>query len=398
MQCKPLRSHKTWHTNSIRSSLLTSLPLSLPFHSITKHSTMALARIKSRLTTSSSPAPPPSPVPLSARGNRTEQAFSNYLDKMKNMPDLNLPDYVNRSVIADVEYRLIKSKDRNSISEMMRSAKKYGVFRISGHGISTEELQVAFTEAEFCFGLLADRWSRDGDREEFQWSRSAIAAAERRRDVAREDRFRKFSQKMDNVASKLEAIADVAANIVGSYKSKSRKKIKENETRMTLFKHNNSALQPHTPRSSHTPRATADGKAESCSFALSLHIPTEQGEFCLLTKEGPLSFRTSPDTIIFTFGEQIELNLLGYEICKYLSNGKFMVIKEWSCGEFKGSFGEINIEPEIQAEGAYSIELKCSPSILNHAVDRINTISITDQILFLLALALLYVVVSFLFL
>ncbi|KAI3525769.1 hypothetical protein L1887_04839 [Cichorium endivia] len=337
---------------------------------------MALARIKSRLSTSTSPAPPPSPAPNSARGNRTEPAFSNYLDKMKNMPDLNLPDYVNRSVIADVEYRLIKNKDRNSISEMMRSAKKYGVFRISGHGISAEELQQAFTEAEFCFGLLADRWSRDGDREEFQWSRSAIASAERRRDVAREERFRKFSQKMDNLASKLEAIADEAAKIIGSHKSKqSRKKIKENETRMTLFKHNNSALQPHTPRSSHTPRAAADGKTESCSFALGLHIPTEQGEFCLLTSEGPLSFRTSPDTIIFTFGEQLQ---------------------EWSCGEFKGSFGEINIEPEIQAEGAYSVEFKCSPSILNHAVDRINTISITHQILFVLALALLYSLYSFL--
>ena len=75
---------------------------------------------------------------------------------------------------------------------------------------------------------------------------------------------------------------------------------------------------------------------------------------------------------------------------------KIMVIKEWSCGEFKGSFGEINIEPEIQAEGAYSIELKCSPSILNHAVDRINTFSITDQILFLLALSILYCLISFL--
>ena len=114
------------------------------------------------------------------------------MDKMKHMSDLNLPDYVNRSIIADVEYRLIKSKDQNSIREVMRSVGKYGVFRISGHGISVEELQQSFTEAEFCFGLLAERWSRDGDREEFQWSRSALAAAERRREVTREERFRKF--------------------------------------------------------------------------------------------------------------------------------------------------------------------------------------------------------------
>ncbi|KAF5782854.1 putative gibberellin 2-beta-dioxygenase [Helianthus annuus] len=338
---------------------------------------MALARIKNRLTTSSVPAPPPSPVPTSARSNRSDQ-FSSYMDKMKNMPDLSLPDYVNRSMIADVEYRLIKTRDRNSVNEMMRSVKKYGVFRISGHGISTEELKQAFSEAEFCFGLLADRWSRDGDREEFQWSRSALVAAERRRDVAREEKFRKFSQKMDNLASKLEAIADDAAKIVGSYGSrKSRQKIKENETRMTLFKHNNSALQPHTPRSSQTPRG--DSKKDSSVFALSLHIPTEPGDFCLISEEGPLSFRTGPDTIVFTLGEQLQ---------------------EWSCGEYKGASGEINIEPEIQEDhepGAYSVELKCSPAILNQAVDRINTISLTDQIFGVLALLMIISIIAYFF-
>ncbi|KAD3336685.1 hypothetical protein E3N88_32204 [Mikania micrantha] len=339
---------------------------------------MALTHIKNRLASSSVPAPPPSPAPPSAKGNRSEQAFSTYLDKMKHMPDLSLPDYVNRSMIADVEYRLIKSRDRNSISEMMRSAKKYGVFRISGHGISTEELRQAFMEAEFCFGLLAERWSRDGDREEFQWSRSALQMAERRRDVARDDRFRKFSQKMENLASKLEGIANDAAKIVGSHgRRQSRQKIEENETKMTLFKHNNSALQPHTPRASQTPRAEV--KKDSCSFALSLHIPTEPGDFCLLSDEGPLTFRTGPDTIVFTLGEQLQ---------------------EWSCGEFRGAIGEINIEPEIQEDqeqGAYSVELKCSPSILNHVVDRINTISITDQIFGVILLFLLFSLLSLVF-
>ncbi|KAJ9543330.1 hypothetical protein OSB04_023037 [Centaurea solstitialis] len=335
---------------------------------------MALARIKNRLSSSTSPAPPPSPMPTSARASaRNEPAFGHYMDKMKHMSDLNLPDYVNRSMIADVEYRLIKCKDQNSIREMMRSVGKYGVFRISGHGISVEELQQSFTEAEFCFGLLAERWSRDGDREEFQWSRSALAAAERRREVTREERFRKFSHKMENLASKLEVIASDAAKILGSHGSRrSRKKIKENETRMTLLKHNNPTLQPHTPRS-HTPRV-GDGKTDACSFALSLHIPTEHGDFCLMSEEGPLSFRTGPETIIFTLGEQLE---------------------EWSCGEYKSAFGEINIEPEIQADGAYSVELKCSPSALNDAVDRINTFSITDQVFFVLALGLLYSLISY---
>lgn len=75
-------------------------------------------------------------------------------------------------------------------------------------------------------------------------------------------------------------------------------------------------------------------------------------------------------------------------------------LQEWSCGEFKGAMGEINIEPEIQAadheQGAYSVELKCSPPVFNHAVDRINTISLTQQIFFLLALLLLYALLSYL--
>ncbi|KAL4572124.1 hypothetical protein LXL04_018893 [Taraxacum kok-saghyz] len=56
---------------------------------------------------------------------------------------------------------------------MMESASKFGMFRLSGDGITPEELNAAFTEADFIFGLLAERWSRDGDREEFAWSRSA---------------------------------------------------------------------------------------------------------------------------------------------------------------------------------------------------------------------------------
>ncbi|MFS7988173.1 hypothetical protein Hanom_Chr11g01031531 [Helianthus anomalus] len=80
-----------------------------------------------------------------------------------------------------------------------------------------------------------------------------------------------------------------------------------------------------------------------------------------------------------------------------LSNSPF---KEWSCGEYKGASGEINIEPEIQEDhepGAYSVELKCSPAILNQAVDRINTISITDQIFGVLALLMIISLIAYLF-
>lgn len=151
---------------------------------------MAIARIRSRLSSSSASAQqPPSPMPNT---RRSDPPFNNYADKLKNIPEFDLPEDMSRPPIADVDYRLIKSKDKHSIQQMLDSAAKFGVFRVTGHGISPEELLMAFTEAEFCFGLLAERWSRDGDREEFSWSRSAMAMAERRREVKSADQFHMF--------------------------------------------------------------------------------------------------------------------------------------------------------------------------------------------------------------
>lgn len=169
------------------------LLISLPFDLRISHNNlpiMAIARIRSRLSTGG-PAQPPSPMPNS-RPTRNDPSFNNYVDKLKNIPEFDTTDDSNRPPIAEVEYKLIKAKDKNSIQQMMESAAKFGMFRVSGHGISPEELNAAFTEADFIFGLLAERWSRDGDREEFAWSRSAMAVAERRRDVKNDENFLKF--------------------------------------------------------------------------------------------------------------------------------------------------------------------------------------------------------------
>ncbi|KAI7751817.1 hypothetical protein M8C21_009267 [Ambrosia artemisiifolia] len=337
---------------------------------------MALSRIKGRLTSSPS-TQPSSPMPNPKISSRSDPPFNNYAEKLNNIPEFDLPDDMDRLPVADIEYRLIKSKDKNSIKKMLDSAVKFGMFQVSGHGMSLEELQTAFNEAEYCFGLLADRWSRDGDREEFAWSRSAMVAAERRRDVKSDQQFLMFRQKMDNLAKKLEIIAKDVAQVFGSNGGKKpRKKIKENETRMTLFKHSNSSLQPHTPRSCQTPGAMDGPRRDSAAYALGLHIPTESGEFRLLSDDGPYTFRANPNTIVFTIGEQLQ---------------------EWSYGEFRSVFGEINLEPDIQDEkGSYSIELKCSPAILNDAVDKNDKISITDQIIFVVVVAIVYKLFTYL--
>lgn len=140
---------------------------------------------------------------------------------------------------------------------------------------------------------------------------------------------------MENVANKLEKIAKDVTQVIGSNSGKQpRKKIKENETRMTLFKHNNSSLQPHTPRSSQTPR-TLDGSSrrDSAAFAVSLHIPTEYGEFRLLSEDGAYSLRTNPNTIVFTMGEQAEViaNHPRMHALRYCKNNKTPHVQVYKC-------------------------------------------------------------------
>ncbi|KAK9290956.1 hypothetical protein L1049_009136 [Liquidambar formosana] len=191
------------------------------------------------------------------------------------------------------------------------------------------------------------------------------------RDVIGTEKYRKFSQKMENVGRTLEVIAEELGRVFSENAAKgSGKRIRERESVLCLYRHSHEGVLDQKPPSD------SEKNCKSCDHALSLHLPVKQAEFCVQSERGPLSFDTGPDTIVVTAGELLE---------------------EWSLGEFKFVSGEMIFEPDIhESQASLFIELKCSPLTLNHELNKISkTISLVDQLFIVLIVAFLYKFVVF---
>lgn len=152
---------------------------------ITLHAAMAVMRHVSRSTTE---APPPSPIPT-GKGSRSaaSETFTQFLDKCLQIPDLialppsHLSGTASRHPIpADVDFRSLSA---DSIARLLVSAKQLGAFRITGHGISADELRSVVREAESVFGN-ADQprrlVERIVNREEIAWVRDRKSESDQR--------------------------------------------------------------------------------------------------------------------------------------------------------------------------------------------------------------------------
>ncbi|XP_057467767.1 uncharacterized protein LOC130757123 [Actinidia eriantha] len=339
---------------------------------------MAIVRTTSRLT-SSSQAPFPPPIPT-GRGSRSaaDSIFSDYLNRSLKIPDLSLPEAVHRSVPAEIDRRSLSSREGDSVKRLLRSVVEFGAFRISGHGIRVDELRSAYAVSDSVFRISDDRRRKYclyyGGREEFVWRCFDEAVAEHAREVIGAQKYRTFNQKMENVANELEAIAGELAKVMSDSANKEliHKEIQPRESILSLYRYDPDAFVGDDP-----PRLSSDRHRESCcEQALSLHLLLDECEFRVQSERGALSFNASPDTIVVTIGKQFE---------------------EWSLGEFKSAYGEATFERKLCNTGAsYSIELKYSHSTFNRRPAKTSkTISLADQILFVIVIALLYKIVSF---
>ncbi|KAA8517525.1 hypothetical protein F0562_017845 [Nyssa sinensis] len=334
---------------------------------------MAIMRTKSLL---SSPAPPPSPIPT-GKGVRSaaDSTFSEYIDKSIQIPELILPECLHRLVPANIDYQSLVSRDGDSVKRLLRSAAEFGVIRISGHGILADQIRSTLDKTESVFrisdGRKTEYCRHYVDSEEFVWRRSDIAMAEKCQDVLAAEKYRSFSQEMENVTSKLEAIAEELALVISENASKQpRKKIQPRESILSLYRYNRHSRMDQNPSLSN------EEIRESCGYALSLHLIVEQCEFSVQSESSSMSFNTSPDTIVVTIGEQLE---------------------EWSLGVFKSASEQVICEPKLHgSRPSFSVELKCWPKNFNHGHSKINkTISIADQILIILLIAFLYKIFVF---
>lgn len=284
-------------------------------------------------------------------------------------PNLALQAATRHPIPPDVDLRSLASQGRDSVDRILQSARQYGAFRISGHGISGEELRSLVEEAEPVFrnSEALNLVERNGNREKIVWARSPELESAPKFIGSETERYRNFRQIMENVAGKLDAVAKQLIRIfIEDADKKFWDGIKEKESVLALhrYDHNTDLLMEQI---SVLPKE----KNEHGDHALTLHLPTQHSHFYVQSKRGPLSFEQGSDIILVTVGKQLE---------------------EWSAGEFKSVSGEMIVAPDIQGiPASYSVELNYSSSTLFHSFYKnCNTISIPHQILLALIITLLF--------
>ncbi|CAN6995512.1 hypothetical protein IGI04_017897 [Brassica rapa subsp. trilocularis] len=333
---------------------------------------MALMRTRSQLNVSS-PPPLPSPIPR-ARGSRSaaNEILTEIIEKSIQVPELTLPEShsggescgARHLIPAEIDFRLLTSRREGSVDRLVRSAREFGAFRVSYHGISSEEMRSLVRESGRVFGVLEGRdtgfrRSVVGNRDEIVWVRSWKERMEWAREYIGPERYRCFSQEMENVADKLEGVARKLGQImVENSRRQTDKRIQIGESVLSVYRYNHENVTEQSPP---LPKETTE---EMLHYTLSLHLPAKNCEFRVDSGKGggPLSFHADPDTILVTFGRQLE---------------------EWSLGEFKCRQGEIIYHPDVYgSRTSFSVELKCMSLFLSHAstATTCKTFSLTHQI------------------
>lgn len=160
---------------------------------------MAIMRTLSSLSMSAQ-TPPPSPIPT-GKGSRSaaDPIFSDHLEKSLKIPELSLPEHVHLSVPAEVHLDDLVSRERGSMKRLLRSAAEFGVFRISGHGVSTAELRRTLVDAGEIFRISGDGESANccGNEgcNEILWRRFEEALGGRAREVIGAGKYWRFRYK-----------------------------------------------------------------------------------------------------------------------------------------------------------------------------------------------------------
>ena len=109
---------------------------------------------------------------------------------------------------------------------------------------------------------------------------------------------------MENVADKLEGVARKLGQImVENSRRQTDKRIQRGESVLRIYRYNHENVTEQSPP---LPKETTE---EMLQYTLSLHLPAKNCEFRVDSGKGggPLSFHADPDTILVTFGRQLEV-------------------------------------------------------------------------------------------
>ncbi|XP_057804728.1 uncharacterized protein LOC131020089 [Salvia miltiorrhiza] len=309
--------------------------------------------------------PPPIPTAKGVR-SAADPILSEQIDRSAaQIPELKLPQHVALSKPDEISYESLVSREDESVRGLLRSVRDFGAVGISDHGIPTEELRFALGNYSDRIFTVEYRTSY-GDHEQIEWGGDDRRIAEEAAAAIGEQNYQIFRQKMDNAAIKLEAIAKELADVIAqSGINQYHETIKFGESKFSIQRYN------RTNRNSSS--VSSETRQESEPYALSLHLFLESGEFRLKHDLSLVSFETKPESLIVTTGKQIE---------------------EWSVGEIKSAEGKFMVKPLLHTSKA-SLSLRQKWTISKSKSDK--AISLSEQILILLVIALLYKFVSYIF-
>ncbi|URD97990.1 hypothetical protein MUK42_30062 [Musa troglodytarum] len=365
-------------------------------------------------------APPPTPI-ATGKGLRSaavdDRVLSEYLDGSLRVPDLTLPGsyYPSRSplkVPPEVDLTSLVSGDESAIRRVLAAASEVGAVRVAcGETSLVEQARAAIeagaplfatSEADKNKGELGQRWfgRRDGVGEEFYWYRLRSPETEwllqrtwpnsyrilrkgcgrpakyvlqnsRKNNAAGDKAQSKARDKMENVAARMETVGECIAKILSEHVASQTpsKRIGKVQSVLCLRKY-----ESHHSRNNM--RELSDPKSLH-SHALSLHIAGDDEDFCIRRAEGSAIFGMPAGDMLVTIGKPLQ---------------------EWCNGELKSASGEILFQPTDDSSPSFSLEYMCSPLVLSHEpACGAKTISLVDQLLVMLVLALLYKIWSWIF-
>ncbi|KAI3993647.1 hypothetical protein MKX01_002660 [Papaver californicum] len=339
---------------------------------------MTILRSHSRLLLRT---PPPSPI-SNARGLKSaavnDEILADYLEKTLQVPDLTLPESYafsnNRNgnnhshhhhIPFEISYSALKSRDEDSIRQLFQSVTELGVFRLTGHGVSAEELQSTISEADLVFRSLIKKkkkpnlsinlGSKKVIREEFFWFGSenemdATLAAQ-----IGNGKYKLLSQKLDDIYDQLDAVSENVGQI--------------------LFENMNVKLEVEK-------RKDVQGRESIlCYYKFS--------------KTHRFSSDDGNDSQRQLFDEE-EKNGSSSRVHAFS-----LYLYEWSQGRLKCVPGEPIVDRNIHVNPSYAMEFMYSPpssSFLNYNSNnrRMHFISIFDQILIVIIAAVIYSFFSYL--
>ncbi|KAJ8753878.1 hypothetical protein K2173_000132 [Erythroxylum novogranatense] len=333
---------------------------------------MSLDRLPSEISLS---APCPSPIPT-GKGSRSaaDDVFSVFLNSSLNVPDLTLPEPLSarHQPPADVALPSLESPDDGeSVDRVLRSTGELGVFKITCDGRFAEVPERL--ELDRVFRLLEDMDTgfrgklslRGVSKQRIAWVRSNKAKLE----CFGDETFRDFSEKMEQVASKLDSIAKLLSRLFYEYITKKQKLLEHKrmhvkEPVLSLCRYDQDQEDTGS-----THDVTIDSGLDDHAFCL--HLPTTHSKFVVQSARGPLSFEADPDTVVVTIGQRIE---------------------GWSMGDFRSVYGEMICEQNLHdREAIFAVELKCFSFSLDKFPNQDYTkISIRDQLLIALVILSFY--------